>query len=245
MRRFFLRKQVTPYVILFIERDGSTYLTSLLISHPHIEAIYERFAVLKQKNVNAADQLIWAKTFFTPRLINRYAAVGFKAKLVDILDLAGFTSLIHEKKVRIIHMQRRNQVKAVVSRINARRLYENSGNWNLYKEVDRMPAFEIDPLIFAKFLQEREQADDELTNYVDHLNLPVLKILYEDLLVNRDKVLAQVLEFLRVKHYPVKENTLKHTSDDLRDVILNYDHLRALYLGTRFENMFSEVLSTG
>jgi hypothetical protein len=31
---FYLRNQVTPYVILFIERDGSTYLSSLLISHP-------------------------------------------------------------------------------------------------------------------------------------------------------------------------------------------------------------------
>jgi LPS sulfotransferase NodH len=239
---FFFRNQITSYVILFIERDGSTYLTSLLTSHPDIEAIYERFAVLNQKNVTGAEQNAWAADFFTPPLMARTKARGFKTKLIDVLDLPGFTKLLHEKNVRIIQMRRRNRVKAVISRINARRLYEATGNWNLYDKSDRMPGMEVDPEIFQAYLHEREQADDELQNYVDQLSLPKLKIVYEDLLTDKQATLQKVFAFLQVSNQSVQEKTMKHTSDDLRDVILNFDSLREQYTGTPYAAMFDEVL---
>jgi LPS sulfotransferase NodH len=239
---YYFRNQVTPYVILFIERDGSTYLTSLLTSHPDIEAIYERFAVLKQKNASGPEQLAWAKDFFTPPLLGKKKALGFKTKLVDILDVDGFTNLLKQKNIKIIQMRRRNRVKAVVSRINARRLYEASGNWNLYKDADRMPAMEIDPDQFAEYLAEREAADDELQAYVDQLNLPTLKIVYEELLVDKQGVLDKIFAFLNIPSKPVQEKTLKNTSDDLRDAVLNFDQLRSQYAGTIYESMFDEVL---
>ncbi|MEN4012633.1 MAG: hypothetical protein ROW48_11400 [Bellilinea sp.] len=242
MRKFFLKSQVTPYIILFIERDGSTYMTSLLTSHPDIEAVYERFAVLKQKGANGHEQLSWARDFFTPRWINRYAAMGFKTKLVDVIDQEGFINLLCEKNVRIIQMQRRNQVKAVVSRINAKRLYEVSGKWNLYDEKERMPAFEIDHQIFDQYLQERIQADEELTRFTESFGLPTLKMVYEEILVNRDEILNKVFKFLNVRPYPVEAKTLKNTSDDLRNAVLNFDELKAKYSGTPFEAMFDEVI---
>ncbi len=242
MRKFFLKSQVTQYVILFIERDGSTYMTSLLTSHPDIEAVYERFAVLKQKGANGYEQLTWAKDFFTPRWINRFAAVGFKTKLVDVLDKEGFINLLREKNVHILQMQRRNQVKAVVSRINAKRLYDASGKWNLYDEKERMPAFEIDPQMFDQYLQERIQADDELTRFTESLHLPTLKMVYEEMLVNRDEILKKVFNFLNVRPFPVEAKTLKNTSDDLRNAILNFEELKAIYSATPFEAMFDEII---
>ncbi|MEW6179831.1 MAG: hypothetical protein AB1522_07885 [Chloroflexota bacterium] len=242
MRKFFFRNQVTPYVILFIERDGSTYMISLMTSHPQIQAVYERFAVLRQQGATAEDQLNWARNFYTPSLINKYAAVGFKTKLVDVLDKEGFVNLLREKKVKILQMQRRNQVKAVVSRINAKRLFDASGKWNLYNEKERLPAFEIDPVIFQQYLQERIEADQELNTFTVNLGLPTLKMVYEDILVNRDAVLSRVFEFLGVEPFPVQANTLKNTNDNLREVILNFDQLRSLYVNTPFEYMFDEVL---
>lgn len=243
MRKYFLRSQVTPYVILFIERDGSTFMISLMTSHPQIQSVYERFAVMKQKGATAIEQINWARNFFTPPLITKYGAVGFKTKLVDILDKNAFTQLLHEKKVRIIQMQRRNQVKAVISRMNAKRLFDATGKWNLYNEKERLPAFEVDPQIFHKYLQERIQADEELTNFTKGLNLPILKMVYEDLLLNREKVISNVFNFLEVDPYPVEGKTLKNTSDDLREVVLNFEQLRSKYAGTPFESMFDEVLA--
>lgn len=243
MRPLYLRPQVHPYVILFIERDGSTYLTSLLSSHPQIDAIYERFAVLKQKGAGSDEQLNWAREFFTPRWLNPVKALGFKTKLVDVIDLAGFGALLKEKKVRIIQMQRSNRVKAVISRINARRLFEASGNWNLYKEADRMEAVRIAPDLFQEYLREREQADQELEDFTRKLNLPTLKIVYENLLTDRDGTLSKIFDFLQIDSYPLVSKTIKNTSDNLRDAVLNFDDLRNLYAQTPYADQFDEVLT--
>lgn len=242
-RRLYLRHQVTPYVILFLERDGSTFLTSLLISHPDIQAIYERFAVLNQQGLNGSDQLAWARELFTPSLLNRYSAVGFKTKLVDVQDLEGFTKLLQEKKCHIIHMQRRNSVKAVVSKINARRLYEATGKWNLYSETDRLPAQDIDPAEFDQLLEEREQANRQLAQYIHELGLPTLKVVYEDLLINHEAEIKRILGFLNVKPYPVKAKTLKNTRDNLQEAVANFEELRSRYAGTTFLAQFDEVIT--
>lgn len=239
----YLRPQVTPFVILFIERDGSTYMISMLESHPAIAAVYERFAVMRQKGEDAAAQLAWARDFYSAPLVGSTAAIGFKTKLVDVLDPVGFAALLQEKGVHVIQMQRRNRVKAVVSRINARRLYEATGNWNLYDRADRMPAALIDPTLFAQYLREREAADEQLDTYVAGLALPTLLVTYEELLVNRNAVLYQIFSFLNIAPHPVKEKTMKHTKDDLRAAVENFDELRAHYLGTPYEAMFDEVLA--
>jgi LPS sulfotransferase NodH len=238
----FFRPQVTPYIILFIERDGSTYMTSLLMSHPHIQAIYERFAVLKQKGASAQEQLAWAENFYTPPLLSRKSALGFKTKLVDVLDLAGFTDLLHRKNVRVIQMQRRNRVKAVISRINAARLHEASGKWNLYDESDRLPPLQVDLEQFSQYLNEREATDAELDNYVSSLQLPKHKIIYEELLVDKDRTLNELLDFLQVTRLALQSKTLKNTRDDLREAVSNLDELQAHYAGTIYADMFTEVL---
>jgi len=231
-----------PFVILFIERDGSTFLISLLMSHPDIHAVYERFAVMNQKGDDAEAQLAWARNFFTPPLFSRVAAAGFKTKLVDIQDPDGFRLLLREKKCHIIHMYRRNHVKAVVSRINARRLHEEVGTWNLYNEKDRMPPMLIDLHEFDAYLHERQRAVVDLQSFVDKLQLPTLRVCYEDLLTIRDNVLQEIFDFLQVCPKPLVSKSIKHTSDNLRDVILNYDELKADYVGTAYEDMFEEVI---
>ncbi len=235
-----LRPTVTPFVILFIERDGSTYLTSLLESRADIRVVYERLAVMRQKGQGAGEQLAWAGRFLTPPPIGRAAAIGFKTKLVDVLDPEGFTRLLRAHNCRVLQMRRRNHVKAVVSRINAKRLYETSGRWNLYRQEDRLPALEIDPKEFRQFLLEREEAERELRDYVRQLELPALEIVYEDLVRTRRETLGRVFEFLGVPMAEAEGKTLKHTNDDLRQVILNFDELRAVYSGTRYAPMFDE-----
>jgi hypothetical protein len=214
----------------------------MLMEHPEIKAEYEKFAVLKQQGVQGQEQLEWLDNFFTPPLLGKKAAFGFKSKLVDILDMEGFTRLLKKKKCHIIQMRRRNIVKAVVSRINARRLYEASGKWNLYKESDRMPPMEIDQQQFDKYLQERRQADQKLENFVTSLDLPKIKVEYEDLLVDRDVVMRKLFEFIDVPPQQLRGKTLKHTQDNLREVVLNFDDLRSPYAGSVYESMFDEVL---
>jgi hypothetical protein len=242
---FRLRDQVTPFILLFIERDGSTYLTSLLTRHPEIRAVYERFAVMRQKGESGAEQLAWARSFLTPPRIGRIAACGFKTKLIDVLDPVGLANLLRERGCSVIQMRRRNHVKAVVSKINARRLHEASGNWNLYREEDRMPPLEVDPQEFDDFLKERAGAEKALGEYAGGLGLPTLVLDYEDLLRSRSESLRRVLDFLNVRPMNLDGATLKHTNDDLRQAVVNFEDLRRLYAGTRYAPMFDDGLTAG
>ncbi len=244
MSSIYLRPQVTPFVILFVERDGSTYMTSLLQEHPDIEAVFERFAVMKQKEQSSQEQLAWAQEYWTPALVSKVGAIGFKTKLVDVLDLEGFSQLLREKRVKIIYMYRRNRIKAVVSRINAKRLHEATGNWNLYEDSDRQPPMRVEIKQFHQFVQERENADDELAAFVKSLNLPFLRIQYEDLQADKDGTLKEVFAFLGVQDIAVQGKTKKHTKDDLREVIMNFDELKSSFANTPYFAMFDEVVGS-
>lgn len=238
------RFRVKPFVILFVERAGSTYLTTALKSQPGVLAVTEKLAALREEGKNAAEQLQWAREFLTPPLLGRHHAIGFKTKLIDILDVDGFTRLVHDRGCRIIQLRRRNAVKGVVSTINAKRQWSVSGNWNLLSESTRLPAFEVDLVEFEQLLQERNRLDRGLETYVRRLGLPTLDLWYEDLLCNEREFVRRTLRFLGSRHEPAPGATLKNTGDDLKQAILNFDELRTRYLGTPYEPMFDEVLVT-
>jgi LPS sulfotransferase NodH len=240
--RFVWRFQVTPFVILFVERAGSTYLITALKSHPSVLALTEKLCALRLEGKGAADQLQWAEAFLTPPLVGRHRAIGFKTKLVDVLDRDGFAELLRRRKCRIVQLRRRNVVKGAVSTLNARRQWEKSGNWNLLNETTRLPPFSVDPARFDALLHEREQLDRELEGYVDALQLPTLRLFYEDLLRNQQTFVRKTLDFLGSRDQPVLGTTLKNTGDNLSETLLNFDDLRTRYAGTRYESMFDEVL---
>ena len=236
------RFQVTPFVILFVERAGSTYLMTALQSVPGVLARTEKFDALRQEGKGAADQIAWAREFLTPPLVGRHRAIGFKTKLPDVLDREGFARLLRSRSCRIIQLQRRNTVKAVVSTLNARRQWEKSGNWNLLNESTRLPAFEVNPEEFEQLLKEREELDQDLATYVGQLERPTLRLVYEDLLDSPEDFVGRVVKFLTGATQASSGATLKNTQDDLRKAIVNFDQLRARYAGTPYESMFDEVM---
>ena len=239
-RNFYFRHQVNRFVLLFVGRTGSTYLISLLNSHPEIYAEGENLVDFKEGDEK--EQLNWTREFLTPPIIGRHAALGFKTKLVDILDPAGFAQLLQEMQCNIIHLQRKNHVKAVISRVNALRLWEKTGEWNLFDEKKRLSPFTIEPDEFDALLKHREKVDQALMAYVTNLQLPTLSLYYEDMLLDQRAFLQKICSFVGVKYRALKGKTFKNTTDNLRDVILNFDELRSQYVGTPYEPMFDEIL---
>lgn len=235
------RDQVTKYCLFLVARVGSTYLTSLLESHSDVLARGEELRDLQAKGADA--QLAFARDFYTPPLLGRHKAVGFNVKLVHTVDPTSFATILVEKQVKIIHLVRRNRVKAVVSRMNGSRLYKETGMWGLYDESKRPDSFAVDLDEFDELLKHRESVDNELEAYVNQLPLPTLKIYYEDLLRNEQAFLDSIFEFLEVPAKTVEGQTLKITSDDLSKVLENFAEVRAQYVGTEYEAMFDEVIN--
>jgi len=236
----FFRFQVTPFVILFVERAGSTFLITALKSHPQILALTEKLDAMRKEGKSGAEQLEWCRSFLTPPLVGGHRAIGFKTKLHDVLDPDGFAGLLRTRRCKIIQLQRRNAVKAVVSTLNARRQFEVSGNWNLLNEKTRLPAFEVDPGEFQALLAQREEWDRDLEAYAGQLQLPTLQLWYEDLLADEGGFVDRAVTFLTGRSRSLQGGTLKNTGDDLRTAVLNFDELRRKYAGTRYETMFDE-----
>ncbi|MGE0461437.1 MAG: hypothetical protein AB7Q16_08715 [Vicinamibacterales bacterium] len=239
-RSLVFRFQATPFVILFVERAGSTFLITALKSHPQILALTEKLDAMKKEGRTAAEQIAWCRSFLTPPLVGSRRAIGFKTKLLDVLDPDGFAALLRERRCKIIQLQRRNAVKAVVSTLNARRQYKVSGNWNLLNESTRLPAFEVDPGEFEALLAQREEWDSQLEAYAAKLRLPTLRLWYEDLLADEGAFADKAVTFLTGRSQRLQGGTLKNTGDDLKTAILNFDELRRKYAGTRYETMFEE-----
>jgi LPS sulfotransferase NodH len=231
-------------VVLFPGRVGSTFLVSALDAHPEVEAKGERLDPLRADG--PAAQLDWTRRYLRGPIVNRHRAVGFKTKLRDVLDQDAFAALLDDLGARIIVSDRRNDVKHVVSRITARRLKDTTGRWNRYAGDEAgttsAPPVVVDLDDFDERLRAVVREKASILEYVERLGLLRLHVDYEDLLAAPDATFGEVLDFLGVRTAPMTGATVKHTSDDLRDVIENFDELRARYAGTPYEAMFDEVL---
>lgn len=224
-----------PFVILFLARSGSTYLTELLRLHPQLKCAGERFKGFKMRQVEQIANYLSGGG-------QEHSAIGFKTKLADVHDPQAFCELLRGLPAQVIHLTRRNLVKQTVSLARAIDLNDRTGKWNLYEESNRTADLKIDPAAFRRWLSGIEAGKGRLSEYVMGLDLATLTIQYEDLLTKRDETLEMVAGFLGVAPKFATPSIKKNTPDDLRRTILNFDELRAEFGGTRFESMFDEVL---
>ncbi|NNC86882.1 MAG: hypothetical protein HKN82_00320 [Akkermansiaceae bacterium] len=233
------------FVVLFEGRSGSTFFIEALDSHPRIRAHKELLAEVKKKvergKAEPEDQAECLRRLFVPG-DHDYDAIGFKTKYKDILDPEGFARLIGEYDARVILLQRRNRIKLMVSLMNAVRLNAATGDWNLYSESDRQPMLHVDLEQFAGWLQRTEKANAAMNDYADRLERPMLRLCYEDLLMKPGPSFERICEFLGVPPAGMQAQCKKNTSDDLREVVENFEELKAAFAGTPYEEMFDEVL---
>lgn len=227
------------FIVLMLGRTGSTLLVEALDSHSRVRAMGEAFKHLPKKSPERQIRRI--RGFFT-NPSGGVDALGFKLKHRDIGDEDALHDLLCEFDARVIHLQRRNRVKHVISFFNAVRLYEATDDWNLYSPGDRGGSFRMDPGHFSARLEVIEGESSALSNFVAGLGLPTVDIWYEELLTDRKQTLASAFEFLGVGPEPVDGATIKNTPDDLRHVLENFAELRSMYAGTRYAEMFDEVL---
>ena len=231
-------KPITRFVILFHGRSGASYLKSMLNSHPKVHAFGE--TLVGQENVD--QQMVKAKFRLTVDPDTNLQAVGFKTKFNDVLNFETFSELLHELNCRVIYLRRRNWVKWAVSWQNAIRLNASLGKWNLKSQDKNLGPITIDPDLFHEWLHnvpELLRASDEM---IGTMRLPVLRLQYEQLLVEPQDTIDKVFSFLGVRSTEFHSEVKKNTNDDLRKVVKNFDELRERYVGTEYEPMFDEIL---
>lgn len=238
---------IRKLVLLFEGRTGSSMFGGMLNQHPEIGFLGEEVADLLDDGWEAQER--WIDRLFSeppamsdPRLTppDDLRVVGFKVKLREVASTSGLAESLVEHRARIVHMTRRNLVKQAVSSIRATDLYEATGHFNLDPgQEDLVPGpYEIPVERFHRILTWLESHVEALERFVSRLPLPVLRLAYEDLVGDTDGTMRRVWDWLDVPCTDVYSRSIKVTSDDLSDVVSNYDEIVDHYRGTRFAAFF-------
>lgn len=235
---------MTPFVVLFQGRSGSTLLIEYLNSHPEILAIDEAIVGFEGE-ARRQEQLDWVREYLTVDSDPPKPCKGFKTKLEDILDPDGFSELLSSLDARLLFLHRRNRIKLVTSLINGRRLFEQTGRWNRYGRGGQAEAVEIPVALFHKGLSSLEEEAASLRSYVEGLALPTLELTYEGLSFRAAETLSDVCRFLGVEPCSLSTKTRKNTPNDLRAALRNFDELKKSFRGSRYAMMFDEGANRG
>ncbi len=229
--------QLTRLVILFMGRSGSTYLQESLNSHPNI-FIQGELLVGKTRERQLQDLEI----VFNRISGSNFRVIGIKTKFRDLDQPKKFAPFFQKMNTKVICLTRRNLVKRIISVMRAMELNQVTGDWNLYNKEERIGKITIDIECFKRWLNHSEVEKEKLLNYVNNLRLPTLYLEYEDLLLKPTRTFEQIFQFIGVESQTLQANCIKHTRDNLREEIENFDQLRSHYLNTPYEAMFDEVL---
>ncbi len=250
------------FIILTTQRTGSTFLTHLLLSHPQIECYSELF----QKNlVNRSKRSKVAKhfeigyekyrkksltrqinhKFFRTKLINRYLteiytssmdvkAIGFKFMYSQDAMLPEVLQWVKNNNVKVIHNIRVNILKTLVSRKTAqtRGIYSSDKNLPIIKIT-------VDINNLKSDLENIEKKVSYYRNWCQ--NMESIEITYESLISDRENEIARILEFLDVESfYPLNTDIVKMNSDNLEDIIENYEAVCDTLKGTYYEEFLDQ-----
>ncbi len=135
-------------------------------------------------------------------------------------------------------------MKTAVSEANCNILKEKTNQYQVYKPEDRLPPHAIPLEDFTYALDLREKLDGELNSFIESLELDVCPIYYEDMLTDEAAFMKNIYNKLDVPYVKTTGKTLKNTSDNLKESILNFEELKSAYAGTKYEPMFDEILKT-
>ena len=225
---------VSFFVVLFQGRSGSSWLIEALRSHHQIEAIGEKLAALHIGG--AAAQNRWLESYFADRPPDG-SVLGFKTKLSDVIDVPGFASQLVHSKCAVIWLDRANLVKQAASWLRANELYAQRGVHNIRDFGDRLPPSRLDAAELLKRTVSLDQGRSQLGRFVEGLNLPTLRIRYEDLLEDPGRVFDSTQRFLRVEHCELTASLVKATPDSLAAAISNLEEVEAALRGTGYLEM--------
>ncbi len=228
----------TRFIILFEERCGSTFLIDALAQQPGVKAGMELLA--EYMGGGHQSQVDFAHEFYTKDLRPNCVAVGFKTKLRDICNTNGFAKIITDLEMKVIRLTRRNKVTGTISALNAKRLEDTYGAWNLEKGMSKLPPFHLNIKDFDDRIKFKKDKVQQLDEFIDTLGKPVLEIAYEDLNDDPESTLKAIADWISID---LKEDILagvtvkKAMPNKIYECITNYDELSEHLQGTEYKWM--------
>jgi LPS sulfotransferase NodH len=247
---------VTKFIVLSTQRSGSTWVVDMLNSHPRVVTYSELFmhgGEGRPKWGTEQDLLYW-QTFIadkgrTGRLTRAYwlwhylgrafaarpgiDAVGFKLMYSQLTRISKpLMPALWLKRVRIIHLMRRNALDVVLSKEagEARRgvLHARDGD-----ELESVRV-RLEPDDLVRRMTSHERAIEGARVRFKRVGVPYTEVVYEDLVEDEEAGFDSLFRFLDVEPQRVSSSLQKVNPSSHEELIENYRQVRDALEGTRF-----------
>ncbi len=243
------------FIILGKGRAGSNLLRGLLNSHSNIIVFGELFresnsigwefpfyneclqsthfiSLMQNEPINFLEKKVFRK--YHPQVL----AVGFKLFYYHAQNDSRqviWSYLKEQKNIKIIHLQRNNTLKELLSLRKAFKTNQWT-NTNGVKEEAFSITLDYEDCL-REFIHSQQIKSQYNIFFQDH---PIINVVYENLSDDYETELKKVQDFLEVDNKPVKPLTYKQSRQPLKEAISNYFELKQKFQGTSWEPFFED-----
>lgn len=237
------------FVILTHARSGSSLMVQLLKSHPEVLCFGELFVNGRIGfNEEGFDQnhpeLMGLRSEAPDRFLEEYVfagwsedrrAVGFKL-FPDQMDNPQFKGvwdwLERNEDVKIIHLNRNNQLATYASLLKARKTKQ----FGITDQSSRSSAtVAMDPTETRIFFEQRERYRQQILSRFDDRRMDVS---YEELDEDMESCMERIQVFLGLQPVSLKSKKVKQEVRPLRGVVENYEALKSTFADSPWSNYF-------
>jgi LPS sulfotransferase NodH len=249
-----------PFVIMFTARSGSTALYGQLRKHPDIVMRAEVFgAKTLPDDVEQTDdnRVRFLRKFWAPFKGGATPSAapwrGFKwqvdRKNTQFSKPRRLLKIMGEYDPRIIVLRRENILKQAISAINARRLLqatEDSDKPSAHVTIENVAVLErlkseklrVDIAELNQVVNGIRRSKHRLDLLASEIVGPKKEVRYEDYVASPQEFMTSLCEFIGVDPLKIGSQAyVKITSDNLIDVVENYDDVQRFVRGRDLESM--------
>lgn len=242
---------MVKFVVVGVQRTGTTLIRTAIDSHPDIYCAGEVFKVAslrveqsyrgedgyaqyKSKNrLNVLKHYLRRSALTREYLDHLYAtgahqAIGFKLMYNQSRQFPTIIPYLKSQQVKVIHVVRENTLKTLVSRLTARVRGK-------YHSTVQLGAIKISLPIatLVKRLQGIEYQSRQWGEVFGGDNY--VRVVYEEFVQNQSEESARIVDYIGVRKLAIESPLVKLNPDDLSDIVENYDQVVRVLKGTPFE----------
>ncbi len=242
-RKNFVVNQIpSKFIIICAPRTGSTMLRMALNSHPHIICHGEVISLHGKPNLGrkyqkkidkTSDELATIRSqdpvhFLYKYVLNHHQknceAVGVKIKYRQLEEEFNniCQEIVNDKTISIIHLTRKNLLKRYISNklAGAQKTPTVITDSTAKKEQPKIVINVQDCLENISSVKEAEIRFRE-----QFKNHKLVEIVYEDLIADQNNQIKKLQNFLGINPIDLQVKTVKINSDNLEDIVENYQEL--------------------
>lgn len=246
---------MVKFCIFTTQRSGSSWLGTMLNSHPQIKECgelffrsrkpkltdpnFQSFFEFQQEHLSEfRPQLVFEYLKKLDQYTNEYDAIGFKLMYGQIIRRPEVLIKLFTDKYKIIHLIRDNYLDVILSTQLAReyRLFHSQ----VEVEVGKVT---LEPSWLLKSLHKQDLKVKAAKLLLTALPNPVLEITYNQLYQNTDGTLAEILSFLQIpernQEFVLESKLRKINKKNHREVIANFSDVKAALATTKFADFLN------